>query len=233
MPINQNLKLLFIHIPKCSGVYITKLLKMYANNFLHSTKNNKMPEKDCHIYGRTLQHYTIDMILKCIKTYNLLYPNKNNININKYKIFTIIRNPYSRFISAYKQYPNRCNNLFKNLINKRNINEFASYLVNKIKNEGYDFFFYGAYHQFQPMHYYIENEDLNIEIIKLDDLNYNEKIKNLCKYYNIPYNNNYLNNNPNKSNYTEYLNDKNLVNNINFIYKKDFELYNYNMINTL
>ena len=41
-----------------------------------------------------------------------------------------------------------------------------------------------------------------------------------------------MNKNPNKLNYKEYLNNKDFVNCINFIYKKDFELYNYHMIKT-
>ena len=44
---------------------------MYANNFLHSTNNKCIPNKNCHIYGRTLQHYSINMILNCINTYNI------------------------------------------------------------------------------------------------------------------------------------------------------------------
>ena len=232
MPINKNLKLLYIHIPKCSVVYITKLFEMYANNFLHSTNNSLMPNKDCHIYGRTLQHYTINMILNCIHTYNVMNPVKNNINITDYKVFTIIRNPYTRFISAYKQYPNRCNELFKKLINNKNITEFAKYLVDKIKNQGFDFFNYGAFHQFQPIHYYIETKDMEIDIIKLDESNFNTKIKELCSTYGLCYNNIYLNSNSSNSDYNEYLNNKYLVNHINFIYKKDFELYNYEMIKT-
>jgi hypothetical protein len=110
--------------------------------------------------------------------------------------------------------------------------DFAQYLVNKIKKEGFDFFYYGAFHQFQPIHYYIKTKNMKIEIIKLDDHDFNIKIKNLCDIYGLSYNNVYMNKNPNKLNYKEYLNNKDFVNCINFIYKKDFELYNYHMIKT-
>ena len=67
MPINKKCKLIcLLHIQKCGGVYITKLFDMYANNFLHSTNNSSIPNKDCHIYGRTIQHYTINMIFKIV-----------------------------------------------------------------------------------------------------------------------------------------------------------------------
>ena len=230
MPINKKCKLIFIHIPKCGGVYITKLLDMYANNFLHSTNNSSIPNKDCHIYGRSIQHYTINMIQDCIHTYNIMNPLEKNININEYKIFTIIRNPYIRFISAYKQYPNRCNLLFKKMIDNKSLIEFAKYLVNRVKNEGYNFFNYGAFHQFQPSYFYIEDNNIKSNIIKLDDNNYNKNIKELCSEYGFLYNDIHLNTNPNNSDYNEYLNNKEFIKCINFIYKKDFELYNYDII---
>jgi hypothetical protein len=157
-------------------------------------------------------------------------PLENNININEYKIFTIIRNPYIRFISAYKQYPNRCNLLFKKMIGNKNLIEFAKYLVNRVKNEGYNFFNYGSFHQFQPIYFYIEDNNIKSNIIKLDDNDYNKNIKELCSEYGFLYNDSHLNTNPNNSDYNEYLNNKEFINCINFIYKKDFELYNYDII---
>ena len=73
---------------------------------------------------------------------------------------------------------------------------------------------------------------MEIDIIKLDESNFNTKIKELCSTYGLCYNNIYLNSNSSNSDYNEYLNNKYLVNHINFIYKKDFELYNYEMIKT-
>lgn len=227
MPIDLDRKILFVHIPKCSGVYVSKLLGIYANNILHSTNNIKFPEKDCHIFGRTLQHYTINMIVHCINTYNCMQMGSKNIDLKLFKIFTIVRSPYSRFISAYKQYPNRCNNLFKYMIGGRDITSFAEYLYKKVKNEGYEFFSYGAYHQFQPMHFYTENkEKFEIEIIKLDNEDYDIKMRNLCKIYNVSYKNEKLNKNPSEENY-KFLINKKLVNYLNFIYEKDFQLFNY------
>ena len=231
MPINKKCKIIFIHIPKCSGIYITKLFDMYGNNFLHSSKNSSIPTKNCHVYGRTLQHYTIKMIQDCIHTYNIMNPLIENINITEYKIFTIIRNPYIRFISAYKQYPSRCNFVFKKMIDNKSLIEFAKYLADRVKNEGYNFFNYGSFHQFQPMHFYIETNDVKINIIKLDDNNYKKKIEILCSDYGYLYKDKSKNANPNNSDYNEYLNNKEFIKCINFIYKKDFQLYKYDIIN--
>lgn len=231
MPINTKKKLLFIHIPKCSGVYITKLFGMYANNFLHSTNNKEMKNKDCHIYGRTLQHYTIEMVNDVINTYNIMNTEKKVINLKKYKIFAIVRNPYTRFISAYTQYPKKCNQKFKELINKRDILTFALDLQKKIENEGYSFFKYGAYHQFQPMTDYIDNNlNLDIEIIKMDDKEYQTKVIDMCKTYKFKYNNIVQNKNANNTNYSSYMKNKKLIECINEIYKKDFIKFNYAMI---
>ncbi len=98
MPINTDKKLLFIHIPKCSGSYITKLFNLY-NEILYTSG----PPYDCKILGRTLQHYPISYITDTINTYNIMNNKKENIDLSKYYIFTIVRNPYTRFISEYKQ----------------------------------------------------------------------------------------------------------------------------------
>ena len=220
MPINIKKKILFIHIPKCSGTYISKLLEMENNNFLYSLGN-------CHILGRTLQHYPLNMIINVINTYNIM--NNLNINIINYYIFTIIRNPYIRFMSAYNQYPHRCNKKFSEMINNMNITEFAVYLKNKVNKEGYDFFKYGAFHQFEPMIYYIkdfEKYNIKIDFIKMEE-DYNDKIENLCMIHSFNYNNNIVNNNTTNINYLDIFKNKLLIECINEIYKKDFEFFKY------
>ncbi len=167
------------------------------------------------------------MIVHCINTYNRMQMDSKNIDLKLFKIFTIVRNPYTRFISAYKQYPHMCNDLFKQMIGGKDITSFAEYLYKKVKNEGYEYFNYGAFHQFQPMHFYTENkEKLKIETIKLDNEDYENKIKNLFKINNIRYKNEKLNKNPSEENY-KFLINKKLVNYLNFIYEKDFQLFNY------
>lgn len=210
MPINFNKNIIFIHIPKCSGTRINQLFNLNTPNILYSHYND--------ILGRTRQHYPYYLIKTIIENHNL--------NIDNYYIFTIVRNPYYRFISAYNQYPNRCNEDFKKLINNMNIKTFALYLLNKIKIEGYDFFKYGSLHQFQPSIFYIEKNNPNINILKIEN-NYNNTIKQLCNKFNITYDNDAILNKDPNSNYDEILKDVNLKNIIYEIYKEDFEYFNY------
>lgn len=225
MPINTEKKIIYVHIPKTAGTYIEKTFNIHNNNLLWINKDDL-------VLGRTLQHYPIDFIHNVINTYNMMNLKNDYININDYYIFTTVRNPYYRFISAYNQYPYKCNNKFKELINGMNIIDFAKHLKNKIDNEGYDFFNYGAYHQFQPMVSYIKTKyNYNIDIIKMDNNDFNDKILKMCKKYNLKFINNKINNNTTKKINTDtYINNTEFINLINFIYKDDFEYFNYSKL---
>ena len=229
MPINTHKKILFIHIPKCSGSYITKLFNLY-NEILYTSG----PPHDCKILGRTLQHYPISYITDTINTYNIMNNKKENIDLSKYYIFTIVRNPYTRFISAYNQYPNNCNEKYKDMINNRSLIEFVEFLKNSIENEGRNFLKYGAYHQFQPMTDYIDNKNVNIKIniIKIDDNLYEDNIIRLSNMYDINYNGEKINTSSvDNPDYNYYLNNKTFINCINYIYKDDFLMFDYDMLN--
>ena len=229
MPINIEKKILFIHIPKCSGTYITRLFGMEGNNFLHNGPQSHITWGDCHVLGRTLQHYPLDMIINVINTFNIMNNMRINVNIHDYYVFAVTRNPYTRFISAYNQYPNKCNQKFADMINNKNITEFAVYLKNRVKNEGYHFLKYGAFHQFEPMIFYLQDHkkhNINIDFIKMEE-NYSQQIKELCVKYNFNYNDNILNKNINNTDYSSYYKNKILIDCINFIYEEDFKFFNY------
>lgn len=217
MPINIRKKLLFIHIPKTSGSYIHELLNMKGNNFLYSAY-------DDHVLGRTLQHYPYTLIRDVINTLNIMSSNIY-IDIEKFLVFTIVRNPYYRFLSAYNQYPNRCNRKFAEMINNRSCKEFALYLKKRIESEGREFLKYGAYHQFQEMNEYIKGCD-NIKIIKLDDEKFKDNIRRLCCDKEILYYDEKVNEGNNKR-YDELLEDKELRDYIYYIYEDDFKMFGY------
>lgn len=211
MPINLKKKIIFIHIPKCSGTRINKLFDMDTHNVLHSCDNHKL--------SRTKQHYPYFLIKEELE------------NLNNYYIFTIVRNPYRRYVSAYNQYPNRCAKVFSNMINNMDMKNFAKYLLDRIKNEGYDFLKYGAFHQFEPSIFYIEKNNPDIHIIKMDD-KYNDNIKALCKKFNIEYDNNLiLNANGNRDHgeecYEEIMKDEEYRNILYTIYEEDFKYFEF------
>ncbi len=203
MPINKTHKLIYIHIPKTGGTYIEYLFDMRKDKTLFSSGDK--------LLGRTKQHYPYKLIVKEVK------------NIENYYIFTTVRNPYYRFLSAYSQYPDRCNKKFKVMINKRTPLEFSKFLYEKIKEDGYDFFSQGSFHQFEPMVRYLNGID-NIKIIKLEE-NFNEEIILLCKKYNI--NVDLKPQNVNKNNNYDILLNNELKDIIYEIYKEDFIKFNY------
>ena len=85
MPISYTYNLVFIHIPKCAGTTIEKILGTCTSR---------------ELYGRTptprLGQYTTPQHL----TY-LQLKDKLNINWSDYHAFSVVRNPYSRFVSEY------------------------------------------------------------------------------------------------------------------------------------
>jgi len=197
MPVNFEKKIILIHIPKTSGMILQDKLKM-RHGMLTSGTNCKN--------GRTKQHYTLELILEVLK--------ENNLNYKYFNFFTIIRNPYDRFISVYNQYPG--NNDFCKMIDKRSKEEFADFLIEKINSCGYNFFNYGSYHQFQPMWMYLENNNnINLNIIDLNSSYYLDFLKK----HNI---------NTDKIRINKYIISDKLKEKIDIIYKKDFDLFKNN-----
>ena len=91
---NDNINILFIHIPKTGG---TSLEKYFSNKFKIELNNKslfnfiKTNNKNIKI-NSSLQHLTYNKIVQ--------YNNKLfNVDFNNIKIITIVRNPYERIIS--------------------------------------------------------------------------------------------------------------------------------------
>lgn len=88
MPIFDNYKSIFIHIPKCAGTSITKSL---GN---HRFKNRPIGYNNFSLqlmYGRNLEHSTYKKI-------RLVHP----IKFRSYFKFAFVRNPFDRMYSEYK-----------------------------------------------------------------------------------------------------------------------------------
>lgn len=85
MPISYTYNTLFIHIPKCAGTTVEKILGTSTPAEYFSTiqdfKNGKM---------KTPQHLTY-----------LELKSSLDINWSDYFVFSVVRNPYSRFVSEY------------------------------------------------------------------------------------------------------------------------------------
>jgi len=202
MPYYKEKDLLFIHIPKTGGTNIENCIKQKYKQTLYSGRTNllKYPYNNL-----SLQH----------QFYNTIYNNRDklNINFNNIKIFTVVRNPYDRIISDL---------FFKKIIKKDYTSEQVyDKIVNDYLNR------YDLDNHNVSQYKFITDENLklipNIKIFKCENLN--EINDDLNKF--IGFDINIKKNNVNKD-YSMYLN-KDSIDLINKIYKKDFELFNYDL----
>jgi hypothetical protein len=85
MPISYTYNLVFVHIPKCAGTTIEKIMGTSTH------KEYYCPWKQRRVGSRkTYQHFTY-MELK----------EELDIEWNDYYVFSVVRNPYERFVSEY------------------------------------------------------------------------------------------------------------------------------------
>lgn len=90
MPLFKKIKLFFIHIPKTGGTSV--------DDYLYRTTNTPKTIESIFSWCRpikfnkhSLQHCTYEELVK--------YGECLNLDINKYKLITIVRNPYNRIVS--------------------------------------------------------------------------------------------------------------------------------------
>jgi hypothetical protein len=166
MPVFEKQKLIFIHIPRTGGTSIffnNTYIEFDKKNNEVETKLNHLDIKDFRFHSKnSFTHLRFTAYEKYTKT-------------NKYKIFTIIRNPYDRIFSYYKYH------IYKLKINKEILSlnnefeKFNKYLNFYLKNK--------QYLVYRTQKYFLLNEhqviDPKIKIIKYENLN--QEIKNLPK----------------------------------------------------
>ena len=196
----NNKKLLFIHIPKTGGTYIEETLKKNGYNVGLYNKIN-ISKNNCS-HWHTPPKYN------------------KNINFKDYITFTVVRNPYTRFLSEYNW--EGFGKFYKNLDTNCDINTFARNLKDSNK-----LIFDGDCHLLQQEEYLtdyygnkVENilyqESLNDDLIKFIN-KYNLNVKNINnKKLQVKKNNTSINNFDNTT--------KNILKKY---YKNDFKILNY------
>ena len=204
MPYYKKQNLLFIHIPKTGGTVIENCIKKKTPQTLFSSLTNSL--LDFPYNKKSLQHQFYTTIYK--------FRDKLDVNFDNIKIFSVVRNPYDRIISDL---------LWWKLIKK----DFtAEQVYNVIKNN----YLYrdNLDNHNEPQYKFIvdENSELikNIKIFKTEILNEtNDELSKLAGF-NIDIKQVVRN-----KDYSKYLN-KYSISLINSFYKKDFELFNYELI---
>lgn len=225
-----NEKIIFIHIPKTGGVSI-------ENFFLKKYGYERNPFLLIHGYGMGLNttkskytvyphmHYPLKNVLVEVK--------KNKVIVDdSWTIFSIVRNPYYRFLSdLIYQEVTPLKYQFHTLpeVNKKDyLNHCIDLFLESDTNENYH-----SNHTL-PQHQFFEGCDLECKIFKFEEglINIMESLGfdtngtfphylEPSQTFNIP-----------KPDYNQMF-TKRLVEVVNEKYQKDFEIYNYSMLNPL
>ena len=205
MPYYKETNLLFIHIPKTGGTVIEDNIKKNTPQTLYSGFTNSL--LDFPYNKKSLQHQFYTTIYK--------FRDKLDVNFDNIKIFSVVRNPYDRIISDL---------FWHKLINK---NFTAEQVYNVIKNNYLDRNDLDNHNEPQYKFIVDENSELikNIKIFKSETLNESNDELNKFMGFNI----NIQQMDVNKD-YSNYLNQDS-ISLINTFYKKDFELFDYLIIN--
>ena len=217
--------IIFIHYPKNMGSSIEYFLlkNLIKNKKEFLDKNMQYEYKKLHNYNENEFKQNFISTHHQPLSYYISFLVKNNLDINKYKIFMIVRNPYSNIISKYKHfvYRKQFNGTINDFITKK------KFLNNKI----YPHFGKRAVD-------FIDYPDINIDIkfLKYEDIDsisnylYHElKIDDNINNYNYNKSNDNLKNN-NKYNIDITDLSKKSIDIINKFFKKDFEKFGYKMI---
>ena len=197
MPISLKHKLTFLHIPKAAGTSVEKALDLQTPECLFlRNKHKTLPVCPQHMF-------LSEIIKECPF-------------IQNYTTFTIVRNPFDRFVSEFLFYEQT---YWAKEYHNLNFEEFVHVATN-LHAEKRRSVFDG---HLEPQHYYLDYK-LPIHIFKFENLVPLEEwlSEKTNKQIKLPYELK----NKTREHYTEYYNS-NTLEKISKFYEKDLELFNY------
>jgi hypothetical protein len=252
--INHDLKAIFIHVPKCGGSFTSRILKNYYDfesirlphenhkdfsslfddNFDEGDESNEDDLEQFHndkSYGDpwTTTEQGILRYNSSSKLYNYIME-MDEEKWKDYKKFTIIRNPYDKFISAWK-FINKC--VKKSSKDTENIQLLTlQEYISKSKSQLYDYckFAYSHSHITTYDHLIDFTNDLHIDYVGSQE-NLNEDLCDILlkigvdkiKHRKELEENNKCNVNEHAA-YIEYYDDS-ILKKVNEILQKDFDAF--------
>jgi hypothetical protein len=206
---NNNVNVLFIHIPKTGG----SSLECYFSSKFNIPLNNK--SLFLGLKEEFTKYLTLNSSMQHMP-YKVIFNNRKlfNINFNNIKIITIVRNPYERIMS----------DLF--YLSKITIDTSKEQVFNIIQTHLSSEPKIVDNHNIPQFNYIL---DENNKILSNIHILHTETLTN--DMHNLGYTdfNTYANSNPNKVNYYDYLNND-FIKLINDFYNLDFEFFNYTKI---
>ena len=206
MPYIPEYNLLFIHIPKTGGTSFETYMFDKAKITLHGKENTHKLIDEPELQKISLQHQTYQILYKYRNKLQTIFDIRFDENLKK---LAFVRNPYDRIVS----------DIFWLKFNDKKDSQEEIYNTirhNYFQRDDLD-------NHNIPQYKFVtdENEKLipNITILKMEKLT--EELRNygFTDYEGLSESNTYMN----------YLN-KDSIRLINVMFKKDFELFGYNMI---
>jgi hypothetical protein len=234
--INDEKKLLFLHIPKCGGCYIrTILLNNYNyNDFFAGTIHHKLTEFCDKIDNNVNDKHTIT-----IKGKYRYFTSHQNYDEKKYKDYykyTFVRNPYDKLHSAYYYLKENIKDdtirgLYENM---ELFVDFKTFInnISRINNISYFHAFITQYNQLInedgiiDMNYIGNVETLDEDFLQILNINNID-----IKHQNVLFKNEKINTANRENIFDDY--DEEMLKFVNEYFKTDFLYFNYIQYNNI
>jgi chondroitin 4-sulfotransferase 11 len=202
MPIDKKKKFAFVHIPKCAGTFV--------ENYFNLKRLENFYGVDSLIKGMMFspQHYTFSML-------------NEKVDLTDYYTFSFVRDPYDRVVSEYFWNQNKSSGKIKR---SELVEDFVVWFdgyYSKINSD----------HKLQQ-HKFICDENGKILVNKLGRVeNFEQDFREIVsKISGVKCEEKFFKDTSKTTQYrSSYMKGK-IVEQINEIYKKDFELFDYDMI---